>query len=173
MPKRFNADEVFDMAVQIERNGGAFYRRSAERCKDANARRLLERLATTEEEHERTFEELRRGVWRRHRDWVVRVFDPDGESQAVAYLRAIAEQQGLELHTDPGAALSRRAGPGDVLRVALRLEKDAIAFYAGFREAVPPDAGRTQVERIRLEEMGHVTMIVAEMRALEERAGAG
>ncbi len=30
MPQRFNADEIFEIAEQIERNGAAFYRRAAE-----------------------------------------------------------------------------------------------------------------------------------------------
>jgi len=34
----FNADEVFEMAIQIERNGEKFYRDSAKRIKDSEAR---------------------------------------------------------------------------------------------------------------------------------------
>jgi len=29
MPQRFNEDEIFEIAEQIERNGAAFYRRAA------------------------------------------------------------------------------------------------------------------------------------------------
>ena len=37
----FNADEVFEIAEQIERNGAKFYRTSAENIADTNKKKLL------------------------------------------------------------------------------------------------------------------------------------
>ena len=46
----FNADEVFEMAEQIERNGGMFYRAAAD--KFPAVRELLLKLAKWEDDHE-------------------------------------------------------------------------------------------------------------------------
>ena len=53
----FNADEVFEMAEQIERNGARFYRTAAEKFPEVNP--LLLELAAMEDKHEKTFAAMR------------------------------------------------------------------------------------------------------------------
>ena len=55
----FNADEVFEIAEQIERNGAKFYRSIAEKINDTNKKQLLANLAKMEDEHEQIFNRLR------------------------------------------------------------------------------------------------------------------
>ncbi|MBL7153969.1 MAG: rubrerythrin, partial [Phycisphaerae bacterium] len=57
MPMPFNADEVFEMAEQIEVNGARFYRAAAKKF-PALDQMLLE-LAAMEDEHQRTFAAMR------------------------------------------------------------------------------------------------------------------
>ena len=54
----FNADEIFEMAEQIERNGAKFYRKAAESI-DSKSRDLLLGLAAMEDEHQKTFAAMR------------------------------------------------------------------------------------------------------------------
>jgi hypothetical protein len=42
MSFEFNADEILEMAEQIERNGARFYRKAAELVKDAAVSKLLQ-----------------------------------------------------------------------------------------------------------------------------------
>ena len=49
----FNADEVMEMAEQLERNGARFYREASERVADSPTRIMLLQLSMMEEEHER------------------------------------------------------------------------------------------------------------------------
>ncbi|EMR75029.1 Rubrerythrin [Thermoplasmatales archaeon SCGC AB-540-F20] len=56
----FNADEVFEIAEQIERKRcKIFYRSVAEKVADSNKKQLLSDLAEMEDEHEQTFKNLR------------------------------------------------------------------------------------------------------------------
>ena len=55
----FNADEVFEIAEQIERNGSSFYNHGAELVSDEVTRKLLLSLATWESRHEKLFAEMR------------------------------------------------------------------------------------------------------------------
>lgn len=48
---KFNADEVLQMACQIERNGSKFYRDAQAKLKDSRADVLLLKLAEQEDEH--------------------------------------------------------------------------------------------------------------------------
>ncbi len=49
----FNADEVFEMAEQIERNGARFYRAAAKKIPEVS--QVFSDLAAMEDEHEKTF----------------------------------------------------------------------------------------------------------------------
>ena len=82
----FNADDVFEMAEQMERNGAAFYHDAAGRTEESSAKDILLKLAAMEEQHEKTFTALRAGLSGQEQQSTV--FDPDGES--IHYLRAIA-----------------------------------------------------------------------------------
>ena len=76
----FNADEVFEIAEQIERNGAKFYRTTAEKIVDEDKRKLLLNLAKMEDEHEQTFKQLRSELTRDEK--VMTTFDPEGDSEA-------------------------------------------------------------------------------------------
>ena len=56
----FNADDVFEMAEQIERNGAVFYRKAAADIKDPDAKNFLSDLAAMEDSHEKTFSTMRK-----------------------------------------------------------------------------------------------------------------
>ena len=47
----FNADEIFEMAEQIERNGAKFYREAAENASDADVKEMLLSMAAMEDGH--------------------------------------------------------------------------------------------------------------------------
>ncbi|MCG2755850.1 MAG: hypothetical protein L6247_09860 [Desulfobacteraceae bacterium] len=83
----FNADEIFEMAEQIERNGASFYRRSAESITEPSEKKLLLDLAAMEDEHEKTFADLRAGLSEKEK--FTTLFDPEGET--ALYLSALAE----------------------------------------------------------------------------------
>ena len=55
----FNADEVFEMAEQMERNGAKFYRDAAENTADPSNKEMLIGLSKMEETHEKMFASMR------------------------------------------------------------------------------------------------------------------
>ena len=55
----FNAQEIFKMAEQIERNGVIFYKKAAEDATDPEAKEFLTFMAEIEGEHENVFATMR------------------------------------------------------------------------------------------------------------------
>ena len=55
----FNADDVLEMAEQLEKNGGKFYRAAAESTNDPDNKKFLLELAAMEDQHELTFKAMR------------------------------------------------------------------------------------------------------------------
>lgn len=160
MSMPFNADEVFEMAEQIERNGGKFYRAAAKKFPVVG--KVLLELAFMEDEHLKTFADMRAEL----SDTEVEepVFDPDGQAQM--YLRVMADGHVFDTKADPVEKLADKDTPEEVLKMATGLEKDSIAFYAGLKEAVPGKAGKDKVENIIKEEMGHIVILNKKLQDL-------
>ena len=153
----FSADEIFEMAGQLERNGAAFYRKAAQGIADAAGKELLTRLAAMEDDHEKTFAAMRKELAAREK--TATVFDPEGES--VAYLKALADTRVFfEKEIDTSSMK-------EILKAAIEAEKDSIVFYLGMKEAVPEKLGKDRLDSVIKEEMGHIRLLSKELVALK------
>ena len=161
MPMPFNADEVFEMAEQIERNGDRFYRDAAE--KFSEVRQLLLELAAMEDQHEKTFAAMRAELSGTEAEALV--FDPDDQAQL--YLQAMADEHIFNIKSDPVNQLGNLDTPDEVLKMAMGMERDSIAFYAGLKESVSRKAGKDKVEAIIKEEINHIAILSQKMEALK------
>ncbi|HCO94622.1 MAG TPA: rubrerythrin [Phycisphaerales bacterium] len=156
----FNADEIFEMAEQIERNGGKFYRAAAEKFPAVNE--VLLGLAAMEDEHLKTFADMRAEL--SGTEVEEPVFDPDGQAQM--YLRVMADGNVFDVKADPVEQLAMKNTPEDVLKMAIGVERDSIAFYVGLKEAVSRRAGKDKVDDIIKEEMGHIVTLNEKLQDL-------
>lgn len=155
----FNADEVFRLAEQIERNGGIFYRKAAEKLPKAS--KLLMDLAAQEDEHLAVFTALHKAVSGRESE--ATSFDPD--SEAALYLKAMAGGYVFDTKKDPVEAVKAAKTLADILALAIGAEKDSIAFYVGLKAMVPRKLGTDKVEQIIQEEMKHLRLLSEKMAA--------
>lgn len=154
----FNADDVFEMAEQMERNGAKFYRTAAENTADTANREFLLELASMEDQHEKTFKAMRTELSAKEK--ASTVFDPEGE--AALYLRALADTRVFFEKEIDVTSLKK------ILKSAIEAEKDSIVFYLGMKEAVPEKFGKGRLDEIIKEEMGHVRLL---SRKLVEEQG--
>jgi rubrerythrin len=158
MSVRFNADEIFEMAEQIERNGARFYRRAAAGTGDSECQTLLLHLAKMEGRHLKVFADMRADMLKEGQVATVDpVFDPEGE--AAAYLRAMADGHVFDVRTDPFEVLSGEETIEEIFRTAIGLEKDSIVFYLGMKEMIPENLGKDKIDHIIKEEMRHITYL--------------
>jgi len=155
----FNADEIFEIAEQIERNGARFYRRAAADFAGESAHKRLLELAEWEDGHEKAFAAMRLQLSQGER--TPTVYDPEGE--AAAYLRAFAGGHVFDINADPSERLTGSETLAEVLRTALGLEKDSIVFYLGIKNIVPENLGKAKIDAIIEEEMSHVTLLSREL----------
>jgi rubrerythrin len=154
----FNADEVFEIAEQIERNGAKFYRSIAEKINDINKKQLLTNLAKMEDEHEQTFKTLRSKLSTNEK--IQTTFDPEGESER--YLRALADTRVFYEKDVIPTSLE------DILKFAITIEKDSIVFYLGMKDIVPDHLGKQKLDDIIKEEMSHVNLLSMELIELNK-----
>ena len=149
----FNADDIFEMAQQMEKNGMKFYETAADSVSDDDAKSLLIEFADMEKEHEKIFSEMRKALSSKEKKSTV--FDPQGE--ALDYLRALADTRVFFEKKIDISSLE------NILRDAIQAEKDSIVFYLGMKEAVPEGLGKNRIDNIIKEEMGHIRMLSAKL----------
>jgi len=151
----FNADDIFEMAEQMERNGAAFYRDAADSVDDGSIREFLLEFAAMEDEHEKTFISLRKELTAAEK--TPTVFDPNNES--ALYLKALADtrvffKKEIDTSTVEG-----------IFKSAITAEKDSIVFYLGMKDLVPGALGKDKMDGIIKEEMGHIKILSQKLAA--------
>lgn len=151
----FNADEIFEMAEQIERNGAKYYREAAEAVTNEADKKFLIELAVMEDDHEVTFADLRKNLGADEKEAVT--FDP--EDEAAQYLKALADtrvfyQKDIDLSSMEG-----------ILKGAITAEKDSIVFYLGMKDLVGGTRGKDRIDAIIKEEMKHIKLLSSRLIA--------
>ena len=154
----FNADEVFEIAEQIERNGAKFYRKAAESVSDSDKKEFLINLAEMEDDHEKIFKSMRAELSQNEK--MITTFDPEGDSEK--YLRALADTRIFYEKDIKTTSLD------EIFKSALTAEKDSIVFYLGMKEVVPKHLGRERLDEIIKEEMSHIRFISDKLLELKK-----
>jgi len=161
----FNADEIFEMAEEIERNGARFYRKAAKFAPDDATRRMFLDMASMEDNHEKAFSGMRKELSAAEK--LSETFDPQGES--AMYLQAMADSHGTEGKKGPTLDLTGDESIEEVLEAGCRAEADSVAFYTGLKELVPAKRGRDKVDAIIREEIGHLAYLNQRLTALRQQ----
>jgi rubrerythrin len=162
MAMAFNADEIFEMAEEVERNAAKFYHEAAAKAPDLQTKNVFLGLAVMEDGHLRTFREMRQGLSDQEKSGTT--FDPDNE--AVLYLQAMADTKGFEGMRNPAEKLTGRESMPEVFEIAIEAERNSVLFYVGLKGMVAARAGRDKVEGIIREEVGHVAQLRRQLVAI-------
>jgi rubrerythrin len=159
----FNADEIFEMAEDIERDAARFYRQASKGAADKKTKQMFLDLANMEDKHLTTFQEMRKELSSGEREETV--FDPDNE--AAMYLQTMAKGHGWEGKKSLTESLTGGEKIEDILKIAIEAEHNSVVFYSGLKELVPPRAGRDKVEAIIKEELGHIAILNQQLALLK------
>jgi rubrerythrin len=155
----FDADDVFEIAEQIERNGASFYLKASEKISDGRLKKLLADLSSMETDHLKTFSSMRKSFSQKEKH--ATAFDPTNES--ARYLKALADLRVFyEKQVEPFSIES-------ILLNAIIAEKDSIVFYVGMKDIVPQSLGRDKIDKIINEEKKHLHLLARELGDLNTR----
>ena len=159
----FNADEVFDMAIQIEENGAEFYRRAAANQSDSSNKDFFDRLAKMEDKHKKIFEQMRLTLTAKEKGG--QVFDPEG--MASQYLHSMADFHGGEGNPKAADSLTGTETLAEILNIAIDLEKKSILFYVDLKGFVSEELGKGRIDAIIAEEQKHVVQLTEVLQRSE------
>ncbi len=126
---QFEPQELIRVAVQIERQGVDFYRQLAARVGPGEVQQLFLALAEEEEQHQADFNRLGQDL---------EITNPrdtyPGEYED--YVRSLVESHIFSDLAALDLVLSTAITPWEALELAMRLEKDSVLFFDGFRQLV-------------------------------------
>lgn len=148
----FNVDEVFAMAVDIERNGVEFYKKAAKAAADSDSQKMFMEFSAMEAEHAKAFAKMREGLAQEDKEPMV--YDPFEET--VLYLQVMAQAHGLEGKTGAGVEFAGNESTEEIIKEAVKAEEHSVAFYVGIKDIVFGKSGKEKVETIIREEMRHI-----------------
>ena len=159
----YNADEVFQIGMDVELNGKAFYEAAAAVCKEPDARAMMETLAGQEAKHYQVFSEMRQRLPAEAQP--ESVCDPDAQMQA--YLQALADSRVFTSETQ-AADMAKNCGSAvDVLKIALQFEKDSVLLFQSMKALTRADWGQEKINGLIAAEQGHIRMISSMMATLK------
>ncbi|HOC95255.1 MAG TPA: ferritin family protein [Candidatus Cloacimonadota bacterium] len=147
----YSVNEIIEMAVQIERNGYAFYNEAAQRKDlDDDSRNFIIWLRDAELDHEKTFLRLRDEI-----DNMILELSTDWDMVA-AYLKTIVESR---IFNSEDSAIRKAAEAKDLMGVidnAITFEKDTLLYFHAISDGISNDKAKTALRRIINEEVSHV-----------------
>lgn len=157
----FSADEIFEMAEEIERNGAKFYRDAATQVSDPDTKKVLLKMGDMEDTHLAIFKSMRTELTQADTEMVT--YDPD--DQGALYLQAMADARGTEGKISVDQPLTGQESIEDIFSIALKAENNSVCFYVGLKDLVPSQSGQEQVNKIIKEEMGHIAYLQKKLNA--------
>ncbi len=155
MVVNLNASEIFEIAVQIERNGAKFYRQAAELFDDSRVHNLFLQLADWEIAHEQVFADMRNELVAQGPE--LSAFET--ESDVIFNAQSMAGLAVFGNSMAPSAELTGKESIADILKTAIEKEKDSIIFYTGLKDFVSAKTAKDKIADIIKEEMHHVRIL--------------
>lgn len=151
----YSGAEIFEIAMDLEEAGRAFYETLAERSEDHDLADLCRNLAMQETDHYRKFKNMSEAL-------VQRPASRPLTWDELHFAQILIEERVL---SDPDAARDAAASgdAAELLETAIRLEKDSVLFYSELLTEVD-EKDAPAVREIIEEEKSHVRSLVEARR---------
>ena len=163
MKSHFNAMEVLEIALDMEKDGQEFYAQAADIVNDKHVKSFLRELAEWEARHYEFFSELKSQILNTEE---VAIVDPDDE--ASKYINAFVKHGVF----DGPEAVKKFFYSGitekEILERAIELEKNSIAYYTGLRDVAASSRADEKIEEIIKEEMRHIRILNERLDELKD-----
>jgi rubrerythrin len=160
----FNANEIFEVAIQIEENGRLFYEKAGELVDNNDIKELFKDLAGQEMEHKNSFISMKEQLPDSAKKPVV--WDPDNETEA--YLKMMADINIFKADVNVEEKLEQVKDVKDALKFAIGFEKESILFYVLIKDSTEEDKGREFIGKLIEEEKGHLRKLSRELKKYAE-----
>lgn len=159
----FQAAEVLDMAIEIERQGLAFYTGCAAARASESVADVFEFAAEQERRHIETFSRMKRDL----DEYTVPESYP---GETLSYLRGFLRQRLFTSVDDASCSAEAIEDEIEAIETAVELERSTIAFYSGVKQIVR-ESEQDVIEKIIAEGHKHIRRLLELNNELSDDAG--
>ena len=152
MVEDYSGSDAVEIAVQIEKNGEAFYAKLAERAPQGEVKELFQYLAEAEKEHVATFQQILKEVFEyKPQDAFPEVF--------FVYMHELASQYVFTQKGKGEEVASSVKDFSEGIGVALGFERDSINFFEEVKKMVP-EKDKGLIDKVIQEEKKHIKQLL-------------
>lgn len=153
MGVQFEANDIFEIAMRIEENGGNFYRFAVQLAKDEKTKEVFQRLADDEDRHGKIFRNMLSNIETHSL--------PEGYSEEYgSYLRNYVDSNIIFTKETMEKELTKIKDVTSALDFAIRREMDSILYYQEIKAFVSRDQHKI-IDEIVEEERSHFETLSA------------
>jgi len=157
----FAGSELIEIAINIERNGVAFYQALADRTQNKDAKAIYDYLASEEMKHLSTFQDILNALDQ---------YQPpeDYAEEYMLYLKSLVDSSVFSNVTEAQQKAEKISSEIEALDTGIQAEKDSILFYTEMQNFVrQPD--QKIVLNIIDEEKAHMRQLSQLKQMLQKR----
>lgn len=160
MTRELTGYEVLEIAEKMERNAAGFYRKAVGLYDDPRISKLFSELAQWEKRHVEIFAQMKQHL--SSQSYQLGQYGSERGSETGSRTPAAVFAD----HADPSKELTGRETKADVLRLAIRKERDTIAYYTSLREFVLGAEDVAAIREIIQEEDRHVRILTQSLEQI-------
>ena len=142
----FNLRDILDMAIQIERNGEAVYRKALARAADPELVEMLSWMAEEESRHARHFDAIRQRLTTEADNLLM-------DELGRLMMESIVGNRSFSLEE---VDFSKIDDVNGLLRIMITFEKDTVEFYHLFRNFLSDPGEQACLDDIIADEQAHI-----------------
>ena len=156
----FSGQDMLEIAINIERNGEAYYKAAMSSAKESSTKSAFEHLAGEERKHQRTFQSLLS-------------FQPPQplpetySGEYALYVKSLSDNQVFKDDKIARSMAAKAANDAEAIHIALSAERDSLLFYWEMKSLLRPDDSPV-IDRIMDEERAHIRRLTELERKLEK-----
>ena len=147
----FTLDDLFEMAVKMEKNGEAVYRNAVEKIRQNNLVEVLTWMAAEEAAHGRWFSDQKSRL----------SLQPEEKDLKEMIPQVLQDMMGEKTLSLDDVAFDRIATPQELLNTFIEFEKDTIRFYELLEIFIEEEDVLKGLKKIIREEKTHVEKLAA------------
>lgn len=164
MSVNYNISEIYDIGIEIEKNGRDFYNAAADTTEDEDLKKFFVELANWENGHISLFTQFKSQLPKEFNDE-----SPfyDMENERSLYLKAAADTHVFNKNLNIPAIVKGCKSPTDIINLAIQFEKDSVVLFSTMTSFVPEDLGKANIKKLIDEELMHISYLQNKLKSLD------
>jgi len=149
MNENLTAQEIIEIAIEIEKNGKEFYQIMADSSSTVPLRDLFNYLSAEEDKHRQKFEEILKSAGG------YQISDIYYATEYMGYMKAIADERVFAKDISYVDIVKELKSPKQAIEIAISFEKDSIIFLHELQDMVV-GIDKEIVQKLLNEERDHI-----------------